>query len=124
MLIAVGRRHMTLGDFIKHRRARLGGMKQKELARLTAIDQSRLSRIEANLGAKFPGPDELARLAEALECTTDDLLDAAGYRRVHEEPAAVRTMTEDNARLDQLSPKQRRLLDRIIKDFFAEEEEP
>ena len=113
---------VTLGKFLRQQRGRTG-LKQREIAAHAGIDASKLSRLERDQWTEFPSPEEIQRLADALGCEPEALILAAGYIS-QREPAAVRTMTEDNARLDQLPPKQRRILERIINDFFAEEEEP
>lgn len=108
------------GQFIVQRRQRLG-MLQKELAAKADLNQSTVSRLERGTGAQFPSPEELHRLAVALECTEDDLLRAAGYV-AQNEPAPVLTMSEDDVPWERLPPHVRRMVRGMIDAYFAEEE--
>ena len=124
-MTAIGGRVLTFGEFIRRERGRRG-LTQQNVADAIERPGSYVSRLERDNFRDLPDPLEMRRIAEVLGCSESDLLRAAGYLMSveHAEPAAMRTMTEDNARLDQLPPKQRRILERIINDFFAEEEEP
>ena len=62
----------TTGKRLKALRADLG-LSQKQLAHQIGMSQSSLSRLEGDLAPAMPGRD-LARLAGALDTTTDYLL--------------------------------------------------
>jgi len=62
----------TTGKRLKALRADLG-ISQKELASQVGMSQSSLSRLESDLAPAMPGRD-LARIAEAMNTTTDYLL--------------------------------------------------
>ncbi len=68
---------MTLGEAIRSVR-RQAGMSQKELAAAVGIDQSYMSMIESDLRSN-PGTRIMARLAQALQVSIDDLAALAGY---------------------------------------------
>lgn len=63
----------SMGDRIKRLREKKG-MTQKELAAAVNITEASLSRYENNL--RDPRPEILARLARALDTTTDYLISA------------------------------------------------
>lgn len=63
----------SMGDRIKRLREKKG-MTQKELAAAANITEASLSRYENNL--RDPRPEILARLARALDTTTDYLISA------------------------------------------------
>ncbi len=101
----VGKRTVTLGEFLRQQRGRKG-LLQREVAGKANIDQSRLSRLERDLGDKFPTPEELAGLAEALDCQPRELMAAAGYPVDDDRPESdadddqrIYTMLERNTSL-------------------------
>lgn len=79
---------MTFGAYLRQQRSRIPNLKQADVAR--ALDKSTtwISRLENDQFKEFPSPEELSRLAEVLQCTTHDLLRAAGYIE-HPESEAV-----------------------------------
>jgi len=83
---------MTLGQAIRRIRqeARLS---QKDLAEAAGIDQSYLSMIESDQ-RRNPGTRIIARLAQALQVSIDDLASRAGYlpRLEPEDPLSARAM--------------------------------
>ena len=64
---------MALGDRVRRRREYLG-LSQRDIATLTAMPQTIISRIERGAN-KNPGADVLKRLAIALRCSIDWLLE-------------------------------------------------
>jgi transcriptional regulator with XRE-family HTH domain len=64
---------MALGDRIRRRRDFLG-LSQQDVAELTGMPQTIISRIERGVN-KNPGADVLKRLATALRCSVDWLLE-------------------------------------------------
>jgi len=68
---------MSLGQAIRAIRQEVG-LSQKEVAEMAGIDQSYLSMIESNQRCN-PGTRILARLAQALQVSTDELAAQAGY---------------------------------------------
>jgi len=68
---------MTLGQAIRSIRQE-GGLSQKDLAEAAGIDQSYLSMIESDQ-RRNPGTRIIARLAQALQVSIDDLATRAGY---------------------------------------------
>lgn len=50
-------------------------MSQKELSRVSGVPQPMISEIERGL-VVFPRVDTLYKLAQALKCTVDDLIEA------------------------------------------------
>lgn len=64
---------MALGDRIRKRREMLG-LSQQALAERTRIAQTLISRIERGVN-KNPGVDVLKRLAIALRCSIDWLVE-------------------------------------------------
>jgi transcriptional regulator with XRE-family HTH domain len=75
---------MTLGQAIRAVRRQVG-LSQKELAEAAGIDQSYLSMIEAGQRSN-PGTRIMARLAQALQVSIDDLAARAGYLPLREQP--------------------------------------
>ena len=75
---------MTLGQAIRSVRQQ-AGMSQKELAEAVGIDQSYMSMIESGQRSN-PGTRIIARLAQALQVSIDDLAARAGYLPQREEP--------------------------------------
>lgn len=68
---------MTLGQAIRAIREQ-AGLSQKELAAAVGIDQSYLSMIESGKRPN-PGTRILARLAQALQVSMDELAASAGF---------------------------------------------
>ena len=66
-----------LGRLIRDRRSELG-LSVRQLAEQAEMNFATLSRIEQGQFAA-PGPDKLARIAEALRISTADLFVLAGY---------------------------------------------
>jgi transcriptional regulator with XRE-family HTH domain len=64
---------MTIGERVRNRREALE-MTQYDLAAKTRIPQTLISRIERGVN-KNPGADVLKRLARALGCSIDWLVD-------------------------------------------------
>jgi transcriptional regulator with XRE-family HTH domain len=64
---------MPIGNRVRQRRDQLG-LTQYDLSALTRIPQTLISRIERGVN-KNPGADVLKRLATALRCSTDWLLE-------------------------------------------------
>jgi transcriptional regulator with XRE-family HTH domain len=83
---------MTLGQAIRVIRLE-GGLSQKDLAEAAGIDQSYLSMIESDQ-RRNPGTRIIARLAQALQVSIDDLASRAGYlpRLEPEDPLSSRAM--------------------------------
>ena len=75
---------MTLGQAIRAIREQVG-LSQKELADAVGIDQSYMSMIESGQRSN-PGTRIMARLAQALQVSIDDLAARAGYLPPHGEP--------------------------------------
>lgn len=75
---------MTLGQAIRSVRQQ-AGMSQKELAQAVGIDQSYMSMIESGLRSN-PGTRIIARLAQALQVSIDDLAALAGYLPQRQQP--------------------------------------
>jgi transcriptional regulator with XRE-family HTH domain len=68
---------MTLGQAIREIRQEVG-VTQKNLAQAAGIEQSYLSMIESDQRLN-PGTKVMARLAQALQVSIDDLASRAGY---------------------------------------------
>ena len=75
---------MSLGQAIRNVRQQ-AGMSQKELAEAVGIDQSYMSMIESGQRSN-PGTRIIARLAQALQVSIDDLAALAGYLPQHRQP--------------------------------------
>jgi transcriptional regulator with XRE-family HTH domain len=75
---------MTLGQAIRAVRRQVG-LSQKELADAAGIDQSYLSMIESDQRGN-PGTRIMARLAQVLQVSMDDLAAQAGYLPRHSKP--------------------------------------
>jgi len=75
---------MTLGQAIRAVRKQ-AGLSQKELADAAGIDQSYMSMIESGQ-RRNPGTRIMARLAQALQVSIDDLAARAGYLPQHKLP--------------------------------------
>jgi transcriptional regulator with XRE-family HTH domain len=75
---------MTLGQAIRAVRQQ-EGLSQKEVAEAAGIDQSYLSMIESDQ-RKNPGTRIMARLAQVLQVSIDDLAARAGYLPHRAEP--------------------------------------
>jgi transcriptional regulator with XRE-family HTH domain len=75
---------MTLGQAIRAVRQQVG-LSQKELADAAGIDQSYLSMIESDQRSN-PGTRIMARLAQVLQVSIDDLAARAGYLPRRDEP--------------------------------------
>ena len=67
-----------LGKFLRAERERRG-WSQSRVARNAEMEQSYLSRIERGVGAAFPEPDVIERLAGVFGVSPDHLLKVAGY---------------------------------------------
>jgi transcriptional regulator with XRE-family HTH domain len=64
---------MIGGEILRIREIRKErGMTQKELAQMVGVDQSAVAQWET--GTSGPHRNKLSKLAQALECTVDDLL--------------------------------------------------
>lgn len=83
---------MTLGQAIREIR-QVAGVTQKGLAEAAGIDQSYLSMIESDQ-RRNPGTKVVARLAQALQISMDDLAARAGYlpRAAPEDPLSDRAV--------------------------------
>jgi transcriptional regulator with XRE-family HTH domain len=75
---------MSLGQAIRSIRQE-AGLSQKDLAAVVGIDQSYLSMIESDQ-RRNPGTRIVARLAQALQVSMDDLAARAGYLPRHKVP--------------------------------------
>ena len=93
---------MTLGQAIRAIREQVG-LSQKELADAAGIDQSYMSMIESGQRSN-PGTRIIARLAQALQVSIDDLAADAGYLPRAEEPDPL---TEQALRLFRQLPRWR-----------------
>lgn len=93
---------MSLGQAIRSVRKQ-AGLTQKELAEAAGIDQSYLSMIESDQRSN-PGTRIIARLAQALQVSIDDLAARAGYLPQHQEPDPL---TEQALRLFRRLPRWR-----------------
>jgi transcriptional regulator with XRE-family HTH domain len=69
---------MTLGAYIRARRQALD-LSASQLAERADVPVQWIKNIESARIKTFPTPDRLKALAAALEVTTWDLLNAAGY---------------------------------------------
>lgn len=121
-----GRETMTIGDFVRRQRGRMG-LSQKQLAAMLSKDDSWVSRLETGRAKEIPSPDELRELARALHCSEADLLRAAGYLEsddvAQDEEPPVLTMAEDDLRWNELPPRVRRMIRGMVDEFFADDEE-
>jgi len=83
---------MTLGQAIREIRQEVG-VTQKNLAEAAGIDQSYLSMIESDQ-RRNPGTKVIARLAQALQISIDDLVSRAGYlpRSTPDDPLSDRAV--------------------------------
>lgn len=70
---------MTLGTFVKERRARLGLTQKALTERIPNRDDSWVSRIENDLIKHPLDAEAVADLARALECSQIDILEAQGF---------------------------------------------
>lgn len=66
-----------LGEHLQNAR-KLKGFSARELSELTGMADSSIVRIELGMVAE-PRPDKLKRIAEALELSTADIFERAGY---------------------------------------------
>jgi transcriptional regulator with XRE-family HTH domain len=69
---------MTLGTYIRERRTALD-LSAPQLAERAGVPVQWVKNLEHQRIKTFPTPDRLKALAQALEVTTWDLLNAAGY---------------------------------------------
>lgn len=69
---------VALGRLITRRRLELG-ITQDYLAQLTGLNQSTVSRLERGAAPHLPAPLTMAMLTQALQCSLQELLAAAGY---------------------------------------------
>jgi len=93
---------MTLGQAIRSIRQQVG-LSQKELADAAGIDQSYMSMIESGQRSN-PGTRIIARLAQALGVSIDDLAADAGYLPARDEPDPL---TDQAVRLFRQLPRWR-----------------
>jgi transcriptional regulator with XRE-family HTH domain len=93
---------MTLGQAIRTVRQEVG-LSQKELADAAGIDQSYLSMIESDQRGN-PGTRIMARLAQVLQVSIDDLAARAGYLP---RPAEPDPLAEQALRLFRRLPRWR-----------------
>lgn len=74
-----------LGEHLQNAR-NLKGLSARALAELTGIADSSIVRIELGMVAE-PRPDKLKRIAEALDLSTADVFERAGYATATDLPA-------------------------------------
>lgn len=67
-----------LAAFLRARRAALG-LSARDVAESAGVTWQRIANMESRGEYRFPSPDELRRLAVALDTTPRTLLEAAGY---------------------------------------------
>jgi transcriptional regulator with XRE-family HTH domain len=79
------RQAAQLGHLIRARRVELG-LGVRELAQASGMNFATVARIEQGRFAA-PGPDKLARLADALGLSTADVLGLAGYPLTRDLPS-------------------------------------
>lgn len=70
---------LSLGQVVRSRRLALG-LRQQDLADRLDVDQTWVSSVERDYRRTVPGPDEMQRLATALETTIEELMEELGYR--------------------------------------------
>lgn len=68
----------TLGEFVKIQREKIG-LSQEGLGRFVDISQKQISNIESDY-IKQPHRSTLRKIAKALDCSYDQLLNLAGYQ--------------------------------------------
>jgi len=68
---------MSLGEFIKNQRDKIG-LSQEGLGRFVDISQKQISNIESDY-IKQPHRNTLKKMAKALDCSYEKLLQLAGY---------------------------------------------
>ena len=90
-------------------------LSQQDLARLSGLPASSISHFEK--GSRRPSFDNLRRLANTLDVTTDFLI---GRTEVFSAPAAAQTLHRN---LDRLTSHDLKLADRFIK-MLAEKDPP
>ena len=93
---------MTLGQTIRAIRQE-AGLSQKDVAEAAGIDQSYLSMIESDQ-RRNPGTRIVARLAQALQVSIDELAARAGYLP---QPEPVDALSERALRLFRQLPRWR-----------------
>jgi transcriptional regulator with XRE-family HTH domain len=76
-----------LGSAVKDRRIALR-LTQDEMERRTGYDQGFISRIERNL-VKSPSIEVIVRIARALGCSVDELLEDTDLKVASLQPTAV-----------------------------------
>jgi transcriptional regulator with XRE-family HTH domain len=76
-----------LGEYLRsHRQA--AGLSIGELSRRVGIDRAQITRLEQGTVAS-PRADVLARIADTIEVSVEDLYGLAGYRTTSELPSFV-----------------------------------
>lgn len=70
---------VTLGQFVRYRRGRLGLTQEQVADRMPDHSATWVSRIETDTRREIPSPEDLRALADALDCRIEELLQAAGY---------------------------------------------
>lgn len=102
----------ALGAFIARQRADVF-MSQWELAEQTGLSVSTVSRIENDMGY-IPNDDALSKIAKALECDYDHLLDLRGQAAMH---SAISEIKEAAMKM---SPEQITEMLKMLKKAYPE----
>jgi transcriptional regulator with XRE-family HTH domain len=113
-----------LGDFIRAQR-QLAKLSLREMAALTSVSNAYLSQVER--GLHQPSLKVLHSIADALQLSTDQLLNRAGWATSGpgaaaetEHPASATPGTEDAIRADpRLTPEQRTALIGVYRSFVG-----
>jgi transcriptional regulator with XRE-family HTH domain len=112
-----------LGDFIRAQR-QLAQLSLREMAAMTSVSNAYLSQVER--GLHQPSLKVLHSIADALQLSTEQLLNRAGWTTPTGDPAAStadappRPSTEDAIRADpRLTPEQRTALLGVYRSFVG-----
>lgn len=101
----------VLGNNVRIRRQALK-MSQNALAKAAGVSQSAVSEIESIDGTKLPNVDTISKIASALECSVDDLLngDTKKAQEIPSDPLRASIIRD----YDLLPPEAQRLVRQYI----------
>lgn len=113
----------TVGEYIKARREALG-LTQEQLGDVIGRDQTFVSQMERNrTDGYLPERGMLRQIAAALRLTMEDLLSAAGYLGMADDPRPPRPLDNPKVlfmteKMGRLTPRQIDALNTIIEEFL------
>ncbi len=109
---------VTIGERILNLRKE-SNLSQKELAKKADITEASLSRYENNL--REPKAEIIARIAEALECSTDYLL---GQIDNKDGCIELRTCAGEDIEYEPYNETEEKIVEKLISEGIIEEGDP